>query len=85
MRLRTFLFWDLVGALMWIALIVGLGYAIGQDAVDVAHGVSHYALLITVGLVVAIVARQMWVGRRRAALTPAPLAEPEPEREPEVL
>jgi membrane-associated protein len=82
MRLRTFLLWDLVGALMWIALIVGLGYAIGRRAVDVANGVSHYALLITVGLVVAIVARQMWVARRRGALAP-PLPEHGPEREPE--
>jgi membrane-associated protein len=64
--------------LMWVALIVGLGYAIGQRAVDVAHGVSHYALVLTVALVVAIVARQMWAGRRRAE---APAAEPEPERE----
>jgi hypothetical protein len=31
---------------------------------------------------VAIVARQMWVARRRAALTP-PLPEHGPEREPE--
>jgi membrane protein DedA with SNARE-associated domain len=82
MRLRTFLLWDLVGAFLWVALIVGLGYAIGQQAVDVAHGVSHYALALTVLLVVAIVARQLWVGRRRAE---APGAEPGPEPEREVL
>jgi membrane-associated protein len=82
MRLRTFLLWDLVGAFLWVALIVGLGYAIGQRAVDVAHGVSHYALALTVLLVVAIVGRQLWAGRRRAA---ASAAEPEPEPEREVL
>jgi membrane-associated protein len=66
MRLATFLLWDLVGALIWIVLVVGLGYAIGQRAVDVAHAVSHYALLLTVLLVVAIVVRQVWVARRAA-------------------
>jgi membrane protein DedA with SNARE-associated domain len=75
MRLAVFLLWDLVGALLWILLVVGLGYAIGQRAVDVAHAVSHYALALTLLLVVAIVVRQVWVARRRPA--------PEPEAEPE--
>jgi membrane protein DedA with SNARE-associated domain len=65
MRLSVFLLWDLVGALLWIVLVVGLGYAIGQRAVDVAHAVSHYALAFTLLLVVAIVARQVWAARRR--------------------
>jgi membrane-associated protein len=67
MRLSTFLFLDLVGSLLWIALGVGLGYAIGQRAVDVAHAISHYALWGTIALVVAVVGRQMWVGSRRQA------------------
>jgi membrane-associated protein len=67
MGILTFLLWDLVGALLWVLLIVGLGYAIGQDAVDVAHAVSHYALVLTLGLVVAIVAYQVWAARRRGA------------------
>lgn len=67
MRLRTFLLWDLVGELLWVLLVVGLGYAIGQRAVDVAHAVSHYALALTLLLVVAIVARQVWVARRAPA------------------
>jgi membrane protein DedA with SNARE-associated domain len=74
MRLRTFLLWDLVGALLWIGMLVGLGYAIGQRAVDVAHAVSHYALALTILLVVVIVARQMWRARREGG-EPAP--EPE--------
>lgn len=68
MRLAVFLVWDFVGALAWVALIVGLGYAIGQRAVDVAHAVSHYALVLTIALVVGIVARQLWVARRRPAV-----------------
>lgn len=70
MRLAVFLFWDIVGALIWILLVVGLGYAIGQRAVDVAHAVSHYALAFTLVLIVAIIARQVWVARRRATEEP---------------
>ena len=58
MRLRTFLVLDFISKLLWIAFCVGLGYAIGQGAVDVAKGVSRYALYLTIGLVVVIFARQ---------------------------
>jgi membrane protein DedA with SNARE-associated domain len=67
MRLITFLALDLIGCLLWIALCVGLGYAIGQEAVDVAKAVGRYALWVTIGLVVVIVARQMWTQRRAAS------------------
>lgn len=70
MRLSVFLVWDLVGAMIWILLVVGLGYAMGQRAVDVAHAVSHYALALTLLLVVAIVARQVWVARRTPVIEP---------------
>ena len=63
MRLVTFLALDLIGTLLWIGLCVGLGYAIGQRAVDVARSISHYGLLLTIALVVLVVARQL---RRRA-------------------
>lgn len=55
MRLRRFLLLDLVGTLLWVGLIVGLGYAIGRSAVGVAHQITHYGLLLTVGLVVVVV------------------------------
>jgi membrane protein DedA with SNARE-associated domain len=58
MGILTFLLWDLVGALLWVMLIVGLGYAIGQTAVDVAHTITHYSLLATVALFAAIFARE---------------------------
>jgi membrane-associated protein len=67
MKLVTFLVLDLIGCLLWIAVGVGLGYAIGQRAVDVAHAISHYALWATIALVVGVIARQMWVQRRQAA------------------
>jgi membrane-associated protein len=72
MKLWKFLLLDLIGSLLWIALCVGLGYAIGQDAVDVARGVSHYALWATIALVIAIVGRQMWITRRRSSPSPRP-------------
>jgi membrane-associated protein len=65
MRLRTFLLLDLIGSLLWIALCVGLGYAIGQRAVDVAKGVSRYALYVTIVLIVVVFIRQYLVARRR--------------------
>jgi len=59
MRFRTFLILDVIGALMWVGLALGLGYAIGQDAVDVAKSISHYALFVSIGLVALIVFWQM--------------------------
>ena len=67
MKLSTFLLLDLIGSLLWIALCVGLGYAIGQSAVDVAKGISRYALYITIGLILLIFLRQWWVARRRSS------------------
>ena len=66
MRLWVFLALDVLGALLWVGLLVGLGYAVGQRAVDVAHAVSHYALAVTLGIVVVIVARQVCLARREA-------------------
>jgi membrane-associated protein len=64
MSLAAFLVLDVIGALLWVGLLVGLGYAIGQRAVDVAHAVSHYALGITVAVIVLVIARQVWLSRR---------------------
>ena len=66
MRLRTFLVLDFISKLLWIAFCVGLGYAMGQSAVDVAKAVSRYALFLTIGLIVLVFARQWWKGRQRA-------------------
>jgi membrane-associated protein len=67
MSLAVFLVLDAIGALLWVGLLVGLGYAIGQRAVDVAQAVSHYALAITIGVIVLVIARQVWFSRRQAA------------------
>jgi membrane-associated protein len=59
MRLRVFLILDLLGSLLWAATLVGLGYALGQRAVDVAHAITRYSLWVTVALIAVIVARQI--------------------------
>ena len=60
MRLRTFLALDLVGTLLWVGPIVGLGYAIGQPAADVAHRIDHYSTLLTIVLVLVVIGIQVW-------------------------
>src|SRR5947209_2690909 len=69
MSLRRFMVFDLVGVGSWIGLIVGLGYAVGDPAVQVAKAVSHYALLITVAVVaiaIAVAALRTRMGAARA-------------------
>jgi membrane-associated protein len=54
MSLRRFIILDIIGAALWVALNVGLGYAIGQGAVDVAKSISRYALYVSIGLFVLV-------------------------------
>jgi membrane-associated protein len=66
MRLRTFLILDVLGALLWTGMLAGLGYAIGQPAVDVAHAVGRYALWLTLAVIALIVVKQTRDARARA-------------------
>lgn len=69
MRLRRFLLLDLAGTSMWVALIVGLGYAIGRSAVDIAHAITRYSLLVTLALVLVaflVVGLRALAQRRRS-------------------
>ncbi|MGQ0625259.1 MAG: DedA family protein [Sporichthyaceae bacterium] len=65
MSLRTFLILDVAGTMLWLGLLFGLGYWIGQSAVDAVEAFADYSLWITIALVVLIVARQFYVARRR--------------------
>jgi membrane-associated protein len=69
MRLRIFILLDLIGTALWVGLNVGLGYAIGQSAVDVAKAISRYALILTLVLIVVVVVLQF----RRSSRPPNPL------------
>jgi membrane-associated protein len=60
MRFIVFILADLLGTLMFIGVIVGLGFVIGQPAVDVAEAISHYALWVIIGTFVLVVAWSMW-------------------------
>jgi membrane protein DedA with SNARE-associated domain len=66
MSLRRFLVFDVLGMLAWIGVIVGLGYAVGHPAVQVAKAISHYALLSTVVVVVIAFAVGVLRARREA-------------------
>jgi membrane protein DedA with SNARE-associated domain len=55
MALGTFLLGDLIGLLLWEALLISLGWAIGRPAVHVVNSIGHYSLLVTVGVIVLLV------------------------------
>jgi membrane protein DedA with SNARE-associated domain len=62
MRLATFLLLDLVGAVLMTVLIAGLGYRLGQRAVDVVLMIDRYAsvvslTMITVALLIPVMKR----------------------------
>jgi membrane protein DedA with SNARE-associated domain len=59
MRLRTFLVLDGIGTAIRVGVYAGLGYAIGQPAVDVAEKISGYGLWISLGIIVVIVGSQL--------------------------
>jgi membrane protein DedA with SNARE-associated domain len=71
MRLTTFLLLDLLGTAVMTALVAGLGYRLGQQAVDVVLLVDRYASLVSLSMIGAAIllpaARRLWRrgGRRR--------------------
>lgn len=71
MPVWTFLLGDLIGLLLWEALLVGLGWAIGHPAVHLVGEISHYSVWVTVGVIGVVIAvsatRQRRSGRSRAA------------------
>jgi membrane protein DedA with SNARE-associated domain len=67
MPLWAFLLGDIIGTLLWVGLLVGLGWSIGHPAVHVVDEISHYSLIATIAIVVAIVAITSLRYRRRAA------------------
>jgi len=61
----TFLVLDIIGSLAWAGTLAGLGYALGQHAVDVAQEISKYGLWFSIGIVVLVVAGQMRGARKK--------------------
>jgi membrane-associated protein len=71
MSLKRFIALDTLGALTWVGVNVGLGYALGRDAVDVAKAISRYSLIVSLGLTALIVIVIVWRNRRAARRSPA--------------
>ena len=55
----TFLILDAIGSLAWAGMLAGLGWALGQHAVNVAQEISKYGLWFSIAIVVLVVASQM--------------------------
>lgn len=73
MRLTTFLLLDLLGTLTMTALVAGLGYRLGQHAVDVVLLVDRYAsavslTMIAVAAAIPLIKRRL---RRQGVTRPA--------------
>jgi membrane-associated protein len=64
MSLPVYVVLDAIGALIWLGLLAGLGWGMGQSAVDVVHAVSHYSLIVTIALVALVMGRQIAMNRR---------------------
>lgn len=61
MRLLTFLLFDAIGAALMTGLVAGLGYGLGQHAVDIVLTVDRYALYASIALIVLV----SWQSGRR--------------------
>ena len=82
MRLVTFLLLDLAGALLMTGLVAGLGYGLGQRAVDLVLLIDEYASVVTLVMITLAVVTPLikrWLRRSRWARTPtdpAVISEP---------
>lgn len=70
MPLRLFLVGDGIGTLLWTGLLSGLGWSAGKSAISVVDAINHYALIITIALVVLsmVIARSRMTGLTRHPL-----------------
>ena len=62
----TFLILDAIGSLAFVGMLAGLGWALGQSAIDVAQEISKYGLWVTIAIVVLVVAAQIRGQRARS-------------------
>jgi membrane protein DedA with SNARE-associated domain len=63
MRLRTFLVLDGIGSLVRASVYAGMGYAIGQPAVDIAETISANGIWVSLGIVAVMIGWQ-WARQR---------------------
>jgi membrane protein DedA with SNARE-associated domain len=58
---------DLIGTMLWTAMLVGLGYALGHHAVVIAQTISHYGLWFSIAIIALIIASQVRSARAARA------------------
>lgn len=64
MPLAVFVLGDVLGTLLWTSVMAALGWAVGRPALDLLDAVDHYALAVTVAVVVLVaVVRRTRSGR----------------------
>lgn len=69
MRMSTFLLLDITSAMITTGIVAGIGYALGQEAVDAVLLVDRYAVLVSIAMValtVAIPLVNRWIRRATA-------------------
>jgi membrane protein DedA with SNARE-associated domain len=71
MPLWAFILGDLVGTLLWEALMVGLGWAIGRHAVHIVNAINHYSNYVLIGIVVVVIVMSVLRTRRQLRALPA--------------
>ncbi len=73
MTLRRYLVASVLGGLLWVGLLVGLGFAVGQPAIAVIDAITRNALKVTIGIVVVAVIWQVTSRRSGGAQAPPPV------------
>jgi len=71
MPLPTFVLGDMIGLLLWEALLVGLGWAIGHPAVHIVNEIGHYSTRVMIGLIIVVVLLAAFRGWRANARSSA--------------
>jgi membrane protein DedA with SNARE-associated domain len=66
MRLRTYMFLDVLGALLLTSIVAGIGYSVGQTGVDVVLLVDKYAVWLMFALIFGMAAIPAYTGIKDA-------------------
>jgi membrane protein DedA with SNARE-associated domain len=56
----TFLLFDVIGSLLWSAVWVGLGWFVGEQALDLAGDAGWVGLAMAGAGIVAVVSVRLW-------------------------
>jgi len=65
MPMWTFVLGDMLGTLLWVGLLVGLGWAVGRSAVGAVTAIDHHATQVTLAVAVVWVVVALVLRHRR--------------------